>query len=63
MDTDDLEPRLQKTPILGQEDLSPLSIEELESRISALRDEISRCEAMISSKKGSAAAAADVFKT
>jgi uncharacterized small protein (DUF1192 family) len=62
MDTDDHEPRLQKTPNLGHEDISPLSLEELEERISELKGEILRCEAMIKSKKGSVQDAESFFK-
>jgi uncharacterized small protein (DUF1192 family) len=62
MDTDDLEPRPPKSLKLGQEDLSPLSLEELKTRIVELQEEIERCEVVITSKQGSQAAAEDVFK-
>jgi uncharacterized small protein (DUF1192 family) len=41
--------------------LDMLSIDELEARIAALKDEIARCEAMIDSKKGHKSAADSVF--
>ena len=43
-------------------DLSSLTVEELEERISFLRTEIERCEEMIESKKETKTAAETVFK-
>jgi uncharacterized small protein (DUF1192 family) len=48
-------------PILG-EDLSLLSIEEIEERIAACRREIERLEAALSDKRASRAAADSVFR-
>jgi len=46
MDEDEFTSGRQDGPLtqLGREDLDPLSIEELEDRISALKAEIERCE-------------------
>ena len=46
MDLDDLFPGKPPDPLteLGRQDLGPLSTEELEARIAALRDEIARAE-------------------
>lgn len=46
MDLDDLFSGKPADPltILGKQDLGPLSVEELETRIAALREEISRTE-------------------
>lgn len=48
-------------PILG-EDVSLLSIEEMEERIAACRQEIERLEAALSDKRASRAAADSVFR-
>lgn len=48
-------------PILG-EDLSLLSIEEIEERIAACRREVERLEAALSDKRASRAAADSVFR-
>ena len=45
------------------EDLSTLSVDELEERIGVLRDEIERIEAAIDAKRASADVAASFFKT
>jgi uncharacterized small protein (DUF1192 family) len=42
--------------------LEELSIHELEDRIGALKDEIARCEALISAKRVSASAADAFFR-
>lgn len=65
MDDDDLP--LKKTaaeadPRLDREDLSKLSLEEIEERISACESEIKRCRALIASKKDVRHAADAVFK-
>jgi len=55
MEPEDLQPkRVAEVVItLGREDLSLLSVEELEDRIILIRQEIARCEAQIASKEGS----------
>ena len=63
MDTDDLEPRKKPNLPLGAQDLSMMSIEELEERIAELTAEIERCRKTIESKQGSRAAAEGVFKS
>jgi len=47
MDSDDLEPRRPGDPLgdLLRQDLDPLSVDEIEARIAALKAEIHRCEA------------------
>jgi uncharacterized small protein (DUF1192 family) len=60
MDTDDLEPQ-KKKPVLRN--LDPLSIEELQSYIMEMKEEISRVEAKIVAKKTHLSAAAGLFKT
>ncbi len=62
MDIDDLEPRRAPLLPLHQEDLSLLSIDELEERINDLQAEIARCEAMIHEKRDSRADAEMFFK-
>jgi uncharacterized small protein (DUF1192 family) len=47
---------------LGQ-DLSPISIDELEARIAALNVEIARIEAEMARKRAVKSVAADYFKT
>jgi uncharacterized small protein (DUF1192 family) len=59
MDTDDLEPQ-KKKPVLRN--LDPLSIEELQSYIMEMKEEISRVEAKIAAKKTHLSAAASIFK-
>lgn len=63
MDFDDVTPK-KEDALKGvlKEDLSSHSIDELEERIGLLKGEIERIEALISSKKGSMAAAESVFK-
>ncbi len=61
MDTDDLEEK-KKNVSWALEDLSTFSIAELEERITALKEEIARCEALMQSKESSMAAADAVFK-
>jgi uncharacterized small protein (DUF1192 family) len=49
MDSDDNLPLRRDDPLahLVRQDLDPLSVDELEERIAALRSEISRCEGKI----------------
>jgi uncharacterized small protein (DUF1192 family) len=46
MDSDDLQPLRRDDPLanLVRQDLDPLSVDELEERIAALKSEIGRCE-------------------
>lgn len=56
----------QKQPKTAMElgcDLDTISIEELEDRIVALKQEISRCEAAIQSKQVQRSAADSIFKS
>jgi len=59
MDIDDLEPQ-KKKPVLRN--LDPLSIEELQSYILDMKEEISRVEAKIAAKQAHLSAAAGLFK-
>lgn len=62
MDWDDvLKPKVVKTVTVG-EDLTTLSVGELEARIATLKEEILRVEAEIAAKKKHEAAAAALFK-
>ena len=60
MDIDDLEPQ-KKKPVLHN--LDPMSIEELQSYILDMKEEISRVEAKIAAKQAHLSAAAGLFKT
>ncbi len=60
MDWDD-KPKPAKALTVG-EDLSTISVGELEARITALEAEIQRVQAEIATKKARASAAADLFK-
>lgn len=62
-DDDDL-PRNANDPIslLTKQDLDPFSVDELEKRISILKNEISRCEAKKSFAVSHRASADDLFK-
>lgn len=61
MDWDDLEPKPAKSVTLG-EDLTSLSVAELDARIAALHTEIERVQAELAAKKAHEAAAASIFK-
>ena len=63
MDTDDIAPppKKAKTYELGQ-DLSKLSVGELQALIEALKDEIARVERTLDAKQSSKSAAESVFK-
>lgn len=61
MDLDDLEPKKKKAYELGQ-DLSKLSIGELEALVETLKAEISRVEATMAAKQSSRSAADAAFK-
>jgi uncharacterized small protein (DUF1192 family) len=64
MDLDDLFPDKPKDPLteLGKQDLDPLSIEELQLRIAALKEEIARVEAHIDRVNRDRSAAEELFK-
>ncbi|MEO0619971.1 MAG: DUF1192 domain-containing protein [Pseudomonadota bacterium] len=64
MDLDDIFPDTKSAggPSLG-EDISALSLVELDERITALREEISRVEAEIASRKAHMSAAEEAFKS
>lgn len=61
MDWDDVRPKQPAGIVLG-DDLSRLSVAELEQRIDALRKEIERVSAEQAAKKAHEAAAASLFK-
>jgi uncharacterized small protein (DUF1192 family) len=61
MDWDDLKPKPAKSVTLG-EDLTTLSVGELEARIAALHREIERVQGELAAKKAHEAAAAAIFK-
>ena len=64
MDLDELFPDKPGDPLslLGRQDLDPLSIEELQERISALKAEITRVEAHIERVNRDRSAAEELFK-
>lgn len=64
MDLEDLFPSKPGDPLteLGRQDLDPLSIEELEARIEALRAEIARVEAHRDKASKHISAAEELFK-
>ncbi len=62
MDPEELEPKKKKSFEIG-EDLSALSLNELEELIATLKDEISRIEQAIDAKQSSKQAADSVFKS
>jgi uncharacterized small protein (DUF1192 family) len=61
MDWDDLKPKPKKGVVLG-EDLTTLSVAELEARIGELQQEIERVKVELGAKKAHEAAAALIFK-
>jgi uncharacterized small protein (DUF1192 family) len=61
MDWDDLKPKPKRGVTLG-EDLTTLSVAELEARIGELQQEIERVKVELSAKKAHEAAAAAIFK-
>jgi uncharacterized small protein (DUF1192 family) len=64
MDLDDLFPDKPKDPLaeLKKQDLDPISIEELNERIAALKEEIARVEAHIERVTRHRSAAEELFK-
>lgn len=63
MDWDEAAARPNAKGIAVGEDLSRLSIAELEARVAALRNEIVRVETAIAAKRGHEAAASALFKS
>ncbi|MEH6790532.1 DUF1192 domain-containing protein [Parasphingorhabdus sp.] len=65
MDDDDNLPRNANDPLalLIRQDLDPLSVDELDQRISLLKSEISRCESKKSFAVSHRASAENLFKT
>ena len=61
MDWDDLKPKPKPSVTLG-EDLTTLSVAELEARIGELQGEIERVKAELDAKKAHEAAADQIFK-
>ncbi|NQV95501.1 MAG: DUF1192 domain-containing protein [Sphingomonadales bacterium] len=64
MDDDENLPRDAKAPLalLVKQDLDPLSVDELDQRISVLKSEISRCETKKSFAVTHRASAENLFK-
>ncbi len=64
MDDDENLPRNANDPValLVKQDLDPLSVDELDQRISLLKSEISRCEAKKSFAVSHLASAENLFK-
>ena len=64
MDLDDLFPSKPGDPLveLARQDLDPMSIEELQERIEALKVEIARVEAHIQRVQTHRSAAEEIFK-
>ncbi len=64
MENDDDLPRSANDPLslLVKQDIDPLSVDELEKRISVLKTEISRCEAKKSFAVSHRASADSLFK-
>lgn len=62
MDWDELRPKPAPKGVMLGEDLSTLSVGELEARIKTLEAEIARVEAELGTKKSHEAAAAALFK-
>ncbi len=63
MDWDELRPKPKSAAIAIGEDLSGLSIAELEGRIAALKSEIERVETELQKKRTHEAAASALFKS
>jgi len=64
MDLDDLFPSKPDDPMvaLGKQDLDPLSVDELQERIAALKAEIERVEAHMQRAETHRSAAEELFK-
>lgn len=64
MEDEEFLPRNANDPLvlLVKQDLDPLSVDELEERISALKSEINRCDAKIKFAVSHRSSADDLFK-
>jgi uncharacterized small protein (DUF1192 family) len=64
MDLDELFPDKPKDPLteLRKQDLDPLSVDELQARIEALKEEIARVEAHMNRVQTHRSAAEELFK-
>ena len=64
MDLDELFPDKPKDPLteLRKQDLDPLSVDELQERIAALKEEITRVEAHMSRAQTHRSAAEELFR-
>jgi uncharacterized small protein (DUF1192 family) len=64
MDLDDLFPSKPDDPLvaLGKQDLDPLSVDELQQRIAALKAEIQRVQAHMQRAQSHRSAAEELFK-
>ena len=64
MDLDDLFPSKPDDPLvaLGKQDLDPMSVDELQERIAALKAEIARVEAHMKRAETHRSAAEELFK-
>ena len=64
MDIDELFPSKPEDPLvaLGRQDLDPISLDELDARIAALKVEIARVDAHIARVRTQRSAAEDLFK-
>jgi len=64
MDLDDLFPSKPDDPLvaLGKQDLDPLSVDELQERIAALKAEIERVDAHMQRARTHRSAAEELFK-
>jgi uncharacterized small protein (DUF1192 family) len=64
MDLDDLFPSKPDDPVvaLGKQDLDPMSVDELQDRIEALKAEIARVEAHMQRAETHRSAAEELFK-
>ena len=60
MDTDDLDPKTKRPKLRN---LDPMGVEELQTYIAELKEEIARVEADIAKKKQHLSAAASLFKS
>jgi uncharacterized small protein (DUF1192 family) len=64
MDLDELFPDKPKDPLeqLKKQDLDPLSVDELQDRVAALKEEIARVEAHLARAQTHRSAAEELFK-
>lgn len=62
MELDDLQPRKKLPDIVLGEDISTLSVHELEKRIARLEEEIARCALAVKARNATKSAAESFFK-